>query len=69
MVVQQIAVCYIVTVCTSAKDLNLDFVQLHGTEDEAYVNGIHKPVIKAFNIGAKNSSKELKEKVVNKILI
>ena len=33
-----------------AEDLGLDFVQLHGAEDAAYIQKIHVPVIKSFTL-------------------
>lgn len=41
-----------------AKDLNLDFVQLHGQEDSAYANACVKPVIKVFQYPLSNPASQ-----------
>lgn len=52
-----------------AKDCNLDYIQLHGSESPDYCQQLEKPVIKAFSIKDKESLEELKRYDVDKYLL
>ena len=46
---------------TIANQCHLDFVQLHGNESPSYCKEIHRPVIKAFHVGADFSDSSLQD--------
>ena len=52
-----------------AKDCNLDYIQLHGSESPGYCQQLEKPVIKAFSIKNRESLEELKKYDVHKYLL
>ena len=52
-----------------SEKLNLDFIQLHGNENQNYINQINIPIIKAFRINPSFNFEILKEYHVHSFLL